>query len=154
MEKFHEYFLKAKRDLATADHLAYVTFSLIKDKKLLLKILEQIKSALTNFINSVLHLEYIYKRISLYSDPEENLRTFIEKCAPRYSITKKEIKKIQEILELYKKHVKSPMEFVKNEKVIIMSENSSVESLDIEKIKGFISIVKTIIEKAQPKILR
>ena len=62
MEKFHEYFLKAKRDLATADHLAYVTFSLIKDKKLLLKILEQIKSALTNFINSVLHLEYIYKR--------------------------------------------------------------------------------------------
>ena len=149
MVKFIENLQKAQKIISVADHLVYTTFPLVKDKKLLLKILVELKKGLTYCINSILQYEYIYKRIRLSSDPNKNFKTFQEKCALRYNITNEEIKIILEIFKLVEKHKQSPMEFVKNEKVVILSKDLQVEIITFEKTKEFLQISKDILRKVQ-----
>lgn len=132
----------------------YVTFPLVREKNLLLKILLETKKAIANLINSILQYEYLYKRISLDKNPKENFKTFIKKCAPRYLITKEEIDKIEELFEIIELHNKSPMEFTREEKIVIMSENSSVKTISIEKTKEFLNIGKSLLKKTKDTIGR
>ena len=70
MEKFLENLQEAENIIQTIDHMVYVTFPLIQDKKLLLKIILETKTAIANCINSILQYEYLYKRIRLYKEPK------------------------------------------------------------------------------------
>jgi hypothetical protein len=153
MEKFLENLEKAKTITQTADHLVYITYPLIKDKKLLLKILLEIKNAIVYSISSILQYEYLYKRITLQKDPKTNFRTFKEKCAPKYNITESEIDLIIELLEITEKHKKAPMEFMRKEKLIILSENSIQTAVNMDKIKSFISLAKKILINIENKFL-
>ena len=74
MEKFLENLEKAKNITFTADHLIYVTYPLLKDKKLLLKILLETKNAIIYSLNAILQYEYLFKRIKLNTDPKINFK--------------------------------------------------------------------------------
>ena len=152
MEKFLENIQEAEKDLRTLDHMIYVTFPLIKDKRLLLKVVQDIKDVITNCITSILQYEYLYKRISLYRDSRENLKTFTEKCAQRYNIGKEEIRLILELFRLVENHKKSPFEFVKDEKIVILSENSKPTTMTLEKAKEFLITAKDILRKTKEGI--
>jgi len=154
MEKFIEYLDEADRIIKTIDHMIYITFPLIKDKKLLLKILLETKTAIAKCINSILQYEYLYKRIKLHKEPKINFKIFIEKCSPRYNIQEQEIKLILELFNLAEKHRQSPMEFMRNEKIVILSENSEPETLTLEKTKEFLQLSKNMLEKIKSRILR
>ena len=147
MEKFLENIIAAKKKIQIADHMIYVTFPLIKDKRLLLKILQEIKNAVTGCINAILQYEYLYKRIILYKDPKSNFKTFTEKCAPRYKITREEINLILELFDFMEKHRESPFEFIKNDKVVILSNSLKPKTLTVEKTKEFLILVKDILRK-------
>jgi len=149
MEKFLENIIAAEKKIQTADHMIYVTFPLIKDKRLLLKILQEIKNAVMDCISSILQYEYLYKRIALYKNPKSNFKIFIEKCAPRYQITKEEINLILELFDFIEKHRESPFEFIKDDKVIILSNSLNQKTLTIEKTKGFLMLVKNILRKTR-----
>ncbi|MEK6840573.1 MAG: hypothetical protein AABX79_01320 [Nanoarchaeota archaeon] len=149
MEKFLENIREAEKNLRTVDHMVYVTFPLLKDKRLLLKALQDTKGIITHCITSILQYEYLYKRINLYKDSGENLRTFTEKCAARYGIGKEETRLIMELFEFVDRHKASPFEFVKNEKIIILSENSRPTALSLEKIKEFLIMAKGILKKTK-----
>jgi len=154
MEKFLENIEEAKKTIRTVDHMIYVTFPLIKDKRLLLKILQEIKIAVTSCINSILQYEYLYKRISLYKNSKENFNTFVKKCASRYRIDEEEIKLILELFDLAKKHKESPFEFIKEEKVVILSESLKPKTFTIENAKEFLSLAKNILKKTQENFTR
>lgn len=147
MEKFLENLQEAEKIIRTSDHKIYVTFPLIKDKRLLLKILLDAKTAVAKGINSILQYEYLYKRINLYKDAKTNFRTFQEQCAPKYKITKQEIKLILELFDLVEKHKQSPFEFIKNEKIIILSENLKTKTLSVANLKEFLVLAKNILRK-------
>ena len=149
MEKFLENIIAAEKKIQTADHLIYVTFPLIKDKRLLLKILQETKNAVTDCISSILQYEYLYKRITLYKNPKLNFKTFIEKCALRYQITKEEINSILELFDFMEKHRESPFEFIKDDKVVILSNSLKPKTLTVEKTKEFLIIVKNILKKTR-----
>ncbi len=149
MEKFLENIVAAEKKIQVADHMIYVTFPLIKDKRLLLKILQEIKNAVMNCISSILQYEYLYKRITLYKNPKSNFKIFIEKCAPRYQITKEEINLILELFDFIEKHKESPFEFIKDDKVIILSNSLDPKTLTIEKTKEFLMFVKSILRKTR-----
>lgn len=152
MEKFLEYLEEAEKIIRIEDHMVYVTFPLIKDKKLLLKILLETKKAIANCINSILQYEYLYKRIKLYKDTKTNFRTFQEKCVLRYKITKEEIKLILELFDAVEKHKESPFEFIKDEKIVILSENLKPKIITIEEIKEFLTLAKSVLKKTKSKI--
>jgi len=149
MEKFLENIVAAEKKIQTADHMIYVTFPLIKDKRLLLKILQEIKNAVMDCISSILQYEYLYKRITLYKNPKSNFKIFIEKCTPRYQITKEEINLILELFEFIEKHKERPFEFIKDDKVIILSNSLNQKTLTIEKTKEFLMLVKNILRKTR-----
>ena len=154
MEKFLENILAAEKTLQTADHLVYVTFPVVKDKRLLLKIMQETRNAITNCINSILQYEYLYKRITLYKDSKSNLKIFVERCATRYKITKEEINLILELFDFIEKHRESPFEFVKDEKVVILSNNLKQKILTLEKTKEFLVLGKNILRKTRETMKR
>ncbi len=148
IEKHVENLQKAIKSLQIADHMAYVTYPVVRDKRLFLKILENISQTLLYTINAILQHDYLWKKITLYQDPKSNFGVFRDKCAPRFNILKEEISQILEILALVEKHKKSPLEFTRKDKVIIMSDNLRTTTLDIEKIKQYLVLTKKIIQKA------
>ena len=100
-------------------------------------------------ISSILQYEYLYKRITLYKNPKSNFKIFIEKCTPRYQITKEEINLILELFDFIEKHRESPFEFIKDDKVIILSNDLNPKTLTIEKTKEFLMLVKNILRKTR-----
>src|SRR3989344_166204 len=136
MEKFIEYLQEAEKKIKTADHLIYMTYAII------------------SIISSILQYEYIYKRIDLSKDAKINLQTFINNCAPSYDITDIEIKTIKEIISLSELHRKSVMEFLKNDKIVILSEYLQPEILTLDKNKEFLLISKQILRKTASKMLK
>ncbi len=152
MDKFLKNLQEASKIISTADHMLYVTFPLIKDKKLLLKILIDTKIAISKCISSILQYEYLYKRINLYNNPKTNFKTFEEKCAKKYDVTKQDIKLILELFDIVEEHKKSSMEFMKNTKIIILSQNLQQKTITIEKIKEFLTLAKNILKKIKETI--
>ena len=149
MEKIIKNLEESQRIIRVADHLIYMTYPLVKDKKLLLKIIVELKKGLTSCINAILQYEYLYKRIKLSPDSKSNFNTFQQKCAPRYNISNQEIQAILEIFRIVEKHKQSPMEFVRNEKVVILSKNLQMEIITFEQAKQFLQISKDILKKVE-----
>jgi len=127
---------------------------LMKDKRLLLKSLETVYEALLHTINAILQHDYVWKKVSLYKDPKSNFRVFSDKCAPRYGIEKEQISEILDILALVERHKRSPLEFARKDKVIIMSDNLKTSVIDIQIIKNYLILSKSILEKANSHINR
>ena len=151
-EKYQENLKQAIRSLQIADHMTYVTFPLVNEQRLLLKIFDEIYKSIINCINAILNYEYLYKRIQIYTDNGENIRTFLNKCAKNYNLNNEQTKKILEIIELNKKHKKSAMEFVKQNKVVILSDNLGTQILDLYKIKEYLLLAKEFLMKTNVKI--
>jgi len=153
MEKFEQNLDDAMKSLEIADHMTYVTFPLIKEKRLLLKILTEIHDALLKTINAILQYEYSFKRINLYKEAKDNFNTFKE-ISQSYSINEEQIARIVEIFRLMERHKKSPFEFVKEDKIVIMSEGMRADTLSLEKIKFFLLEAKDVHRKAMNVIKR
>ena len=151
-EKFQENLKEAIRALQIADHMTYVTFPLVKEQRLILKIFDEIYKSIIGCINAILNYEYLYKRIKLYRDNKDNMQTFIDKCAKNYTLNNEQIKKIKEILELNKKHKQSAMEFVKKDKVVILSDNLKTQVLTIQIIKQYLLLAKELLMKVNEKM--
>ena len=150
--RYFENLNEAERLLKTSDHLIYVSYTLLKDQKLLVKILPEIKNAISKALNAILQNEYLFKRIKLYKNPKDNFETFKKKCAPRYNITNSEIRKIEELFKIVESHENSPMEFTRGENVVILSDTNTHLIVNIEKTKEFLQLGKSILNKARSKI--
>jgi hypothetical protein len=153
-EKFLEYIKTAETKIQKVDHMIYITFPLIKDKRLLLTILSELNIILLNILNAILQYDFIYKKIRLSKNSRENLETFIEFSSKNYNINEKEIKLILELLDLSEKHKKSPFEFIKEEKVVILSDSLNPSIITLEKAKEFLLMEKTILKKVRDTIKR
>jgi hypothetical protein len=149
MEKFLENLYEAEQLIKKIDHMIYVTYPLIQDKRLVLKIISETKNAIIKCLNSILQYEYMYKRIRLTKDPKENMKIFKVKCASKYNISIEEIKLMSELFELIEKHKKSPFEFRKKEKIVILSENSHPKIIVIDDAKKFLVLAKGILIKSK-----
>ncbi|MGB9748389.1 MAG: hypothetical protein ACP5OZ_00430 [Candidatus Woesearchaeota archaeon] len=148
MEIFQEQMLKANKHLKIADHMLYVTYPLLKDYKLMPLILENIFLALTNALSAMLNYELVFKRVPKFSDNfESKFNVFKEHCFSRYHFDKEILNIIAEVKELVLKHRKSPVEFYKNDKFVICSEDYKIIVLSIEEIKKYIAKTKVFIQE-------
>lgn len=153
MEKFLESLKEAEKKIRMADHMIYVTFPLIKDKRILLLLISELKKAIANCINAILQYDYLYKRISLYEDVKINFETFKSKSSKRFNITNQEIALIIKLFELEQNHKKSSMEFAKDNKIVILSEDMRQKIITLEEIKQFLQLSKDVLKKTKNIIL-
>ena len=144
MEEYEKNLKEALKHLQIADHMIYVTFPLINEYRLLLKIFDEIYLSIINCINAILNYEYLYKRIKIYNNNEDNLDTFF-RIAKNYDISNEQIKKIREIISINKKHKQSAMEFVKKDRVVIMSDSLSTQILDVIISKQYLLLAKELL---------
>lgn len=150
MEKFVESLVSAEKMIMAADHMAYVSFPLIKDKRLLLKVLQETKNAVALCINSILQYEYMHERIMLHKDPKTNYKVFMERCTPAYGLSRPQTNLITELFDFVERHKESPFEFMKDEKVVILGSGlQQPKTLTIEKAKEFLILAKTLLKKAR-----
>jgi len=152
MTKFLEYLHEAQKIVSVIDHIYYVSYPLVQDKRMLIKILVEAKKAIASCINAILQYEYLFTRIVLYKDPNLNMRNFEIKCASLYEISDSEIKKIRELFEIVKQHQQSPFEFKKNGKIIILSEDMHPTILTEDKIKEFLILSKNVLQKTKNRM--
>ena len=152
MEKYQENLQRALSNLKIADHIIYVTYPIIKDKRLLLKSLEQLYESLIFTIETILQYDYLWRRIRLTGNSKEDFKVFTNKSAKMHNITDNEMHELSDFLELVNSHKKSSMEFKRQEKIIILSDNLKTSSLDIEKLKYYLNFSKRIIEKVIPTL--
>lgn len=151
-QKFLEYLSEANRIIKACDHMIYVSYPLIKDKKLLIKILIELKKSVAYLINAILQYEYLYKQITLYKDAKTNLQNFVNKSSKRFNITNSETKKILDLFEIIELHKNSPMEFTREDKVVILSENMKKQVITLELTKEFLIMSKEVLKKTKERI--
>ena len=142
-------FEDAKSTLRIADHILYITYPVLKENRLLTKVLEEIYSAVKKTIDSIMEHEYKLKRIQLYSDPKINMTIFEQRCAPRYGFTSQDLVEIKQIMALFHAHKSSPIDFARQNKLVIMSDNLQTESLTLIRLKNLLRAAKEIVRKAE-----
>lgn len=148
-ERYNTHLANAIKNIKVADHIIYITYPIIKDKRLLLKSLDSTYDAAISIISAILQYEYVWKRISLSDDSRENFQTFTNKCAKNYNITEQEIQQIKELITTVENHKKSSMEFPRREKIVIMSDSLKTQIIDSEKIRNYLKISKILFQKAR-----
>jgi len=140
---------KAIANIRIADHMVYVTYPVIKDKRLLLKALEQVSESVMQIVNAILQYDYLSDRVHLSKDSKINFESFINKCSKRYNITPEEIEYITELFSLGESHKKSPLEFIRRERIVIMSDNLKTVNLDSDRLKRYLNLAKSLVNKAR-----
>ena len=143
---------EAKRLLKVADHMVYITYPVLQEKRLLIKILEQINLALKKTVSTILNHEYIHKRITKFDDPKLNFDSFIA-SASHYGIEKSHINTIEKVSKIMELHSKSPLEFVRKDAFVIMTDNLQTEQITLERVKIFLQVSKQIIENTERRLL-
>jgi len=155
MEKFQEARAKAYKNIKLADHMTYVTFKYLDDPKIMLAILENIFLGLTNAVGSLLYYERLFKRIPpFHNNFESKYNIFKEHCVEQHKIPKEYVQLLKEVKDIIIQHKKSPVEFIKNGKFVICSQEYECKTLDIEHIKDimekgkkFIELINTIVSE-------
>ncbi len=150
-ETYQENINNAIKSIQIADHMAYVTYPLVQEKRLLLKIFDEIYKSIINSVNAMLNYDILFKRIK--PSPNNNyLEIFEKKSSKNYELTREQVQKIKEIIQTNKKSQKSVMDFVKKDKVVILQNNLETDVLDIITIKKYILLAKELIRNITKKI--
>ena len=151
MEEFEEK-LKAGRDkIFVADHMLMTTYSLLKDPKILLSILDNISLAYESTLSAFLQYERLFRRISSYT-PEagSELNFFQLKVMNKYGIKEDLIEPYVRIRDILKAHKDSNIEFSRNGNYIIANDDYDLTKISAEEIKKDIKSCKdfqALIEK-------
>ncbi len=149
--KWRQHLENAREHLKIADRMAYVSLTILKDNRLLIKILQELADSVVELIKAFLYYEHAFKRVKLYKTPQMNLKTFKEKIALRY-LDKKDIINLIKILKINKKHEHASLEFVRRDKFVIFL-GDTYEIIDVNKIREFLVCVKRSIESFPEKFL-
>jgi len=129
--------------------MAYVSFSILKENRLMIKIVGELAAVVSDLIKAFLYYEASFMRVKLYKDPVRNMRTFVERIALNY-IDKEILKEIVRVLEIAKKHNDAPIEFVRRDKFVILL-GDHYETLTIQRVREFLNAVRVLLEKFPEK---
>ncbi len=147
-EKVEKLITEAKKAFTTADHLAFVTYPLLKDSRLLLTIAQNVDRALTSAMNALLHVEVYYKRIQILPlDMQSRLHIFEQHTAKRYQIRKEAVEMLKEVKSVLNEHGKSPIEFVRKGRLIICSDDYQMQYLDMDRLKEYLGETRKVMAR-------
>jgi hypothetical protein len=142
-QNWQNYLNEAKFNFKNANHLAYVSLTLLKENRLLIKIILDLHKTAVSLIKAFLDFESEQKKITLSREPQKNLSIFLEKVAPKY-LRKEQIDSLVKILKVAKQHKDSPLEFVKKDKFVIFN-NGNYEILTAENVRAMIHTLNQVI---------
>lgn len=145
MDTFKNLVLESNKHYRLADHIANITYPLIKDSKLLLSMLDNIDKCVKYALDAFIYYEKINDRISVFpEDLPTKLHVFSKTAAIRHNVNGFQIL-VREINELLSKHKESPVEFIKDNKLYMYNREYKARTLDIKDIKLYLLKAKPFI---------
>lgn len=136
MESFQAYKLNAEQKLKVADHLLSTTYSIVKEPKLLISVIENLFQALDLTITGLLEFEKNFRSIgSIGESFESRIELFRRKIMSKYSISHEFIDFVTEIKSTLEQHKKSITEFTKKDKFVISDNEYNLKTLTEEDVK-------------------
>ena len=148
MERYSMLLKEANKFLANADHMTYTSYPLLNDPKLVVAIAENLHRAIVTAIDAFLHYEYLYKRVDIVPY-EQNMKIdlFERHVIRNYKFDDEIIDYVKDLRGLIEFRKKSPLEFVRKDNFVILSENYSSKILNFKKIKEYLNNTKKFMIK-------
>lgn len=144
-EKVLKLIAEALKAFSTADHLAFVTYPLLQDPRLMLVMAQNIDRALTGGMNALLHLDVYRQQIRvLPMDMQSRMQLFEEYTARQHHIPKSVVQSLREVKGILQKHAESPVEFTRNGRLIICDDAYQMRILDMDRVKGYLAESRTL----------
>ena len=138
----------ANRYLKSADHIAYVTYPLVKDNKLIVAVLENLSRAVTNAMDALLQHEKINRSINTIPESFELRHQVLASLAVKYNISPSEEGLITDLRSMVHQRKKSAMEFIRKDKYILWdTSQGKIEELTMDLMKGYLIRAKPLIIK-------
>src|SRR3989338_1067443 len=142
MQTTQELLNDANRHFRSADHIAYVTYPLLQDNKLIVAVLENLNNTALRIMEAVLQQE---------ETNQENFKgkyEIFKERAKRYQIEEAEVKIIQELKSLSDQRKKSDMEFIRKDKYILWDTyKGKLKELTMQSMKDYIIKIKPLLRK-------
>jgi hypothetical protein len=139
---------QALEKLKIADHLVGTTYSLVKEPKLLVSVIENIYQALDLTLSALLEYEKNFKTIPSYNQTfEGKMEVFRRKIVTKYDIKSDVTDFILDIKKTLDEHKKSNVEFTKKDAFVISDNNYNLTTLKIEDVKKVLIKAKHHVEE-------
>lgn len=149
MEIFLKHLADAKKYINNADHLAYVTYPLVNDMKIIMLITENVLNSLINIIDAFLHYERYFKRInSIPEDFHNKLNIFKIEISKRYNLDQEIALMTKDLMEIVETAKSSSFQFQRGSNIILCTSQFRTKTLSLKKVKDYINAVKILNDKA------
>ena len=140
METVLKLVAKANKHLQIADHLTYVTYPLLNDVKLVFAVIDNLYTAYVSAMDAFLTYERLYKRIMVLPDDyKERLDIFKTRIVKRYNIDRGHVLIMDDLAQIIAYRRKSPVEFIRNDKLMICSDTYKMKSVNYDKVKEYLN---------------
>jgi hypothetical protein len=148
MEKFKQLVKEANKAFETADHLAYVTYPVVNDTRLIVNIIDNMYIALKKGVEAILYYEWLYKRIYNLSDNfNTNLEIFKNNIAKKYDFSQKDLDLIDQIKQIMDSKIESSMQFQRKDRFVLASPNYKLKILNLPQVKNHLIGTKVFLNK-------
>ena len=150
MQRLKSLIEEANKRIRTADHLVYMTYPMLQDPKLIMKIAENIADAMKYAIEAIVYYDRLYKRVSPMGEEfVSKYDIFKHHCSKRYNISPQHLLTFEDVNNIVQEHKNSPTSFVKDGSIVICSDQfQKVRRVGIDKVKSFLNDAKQFIIKA------
>lgn len=153
MEKFQEDLDAAKKKIYVADHMLSNAFTLLKDPKILLAIIDNVHECFTKSLSAFLAHERLFKRIPSYStNPESEMNFFKIKIIKKYGFDEQLVETFDKVRDLLIAHGQAPVEFSRKDSYVIASNKYDLKTISPELTKQFIMDGKSFLSFVEKKI--
>lgn len=153
MEQFQKDLEEAKKKIYVADHMLSNAFTLLKDPKILLAILDNVHQCFTKSLSAFLAYERLFKRIPSYAtNPESEMNFFKIKVLKKYEFDEKLVETFDRVRDLLVAHGEAPVEFTRKDSVVIASNKYDLKTISPELTKQFIMDGKSFLSFIENKI--
>jgi len=150
-----QYFAESQKELRIADHMAYVTSPLLTDSNLFASTVNHLYKSILYSVMGFLKNEMDYKR--LFALPRENkdkVEFFVRRYAQNMGIETEMLNMVRRMTVVGSAAGSSYKQFSRNNKMVFMSQNFSVEEIDKDSVKKYLSLQKKFILKVKENLRR
>ncbi len=144
---------KAYRESKIADHMMYVTSKMIKDKRLLVSVLNHVRNSFLYSIKSFLLKERAFRRVApLPSDDLLLVDLFFDNYSKRFGIDNNLKSKIRDVIKAKKAYDIRGMLLERSKKYIFISPDYSFIEFNVDEIKSLVKDGLNFVSKVKEEI--
>lgn len=149
MEKFQIARKEALSRIKAADHMLTQTYRLVKDTKLLVSVLSNIRLGVENSMSAIMHYDRLFKKIPPFHDSFSSKLNHFRNTSARLHKLEGFAPFLEKINDLFERHKSSPLEFTRSDSFIICDDHYNLRTVTAKDLKQFIEEAKLFYQETE-----